>query len=87
LRGDAPKTKSAAETIVKPTYSRVCQPPFSYLKARTEGSVGYAGAERILNPLVGAAAERTLNPLAGVEWTLNPLAGAERILNPLVGPT
>jgi hypothetical protein len=63
LRGDAPKTKSAAETIVKPAYSRVCQPPFSDYKARSKDYFRYAAAERILNPRVGA--ERILNPPAG----------------------
>jgi hypothetical protein len=63
LRGDAPKMKSAAETIVKPASSRVCQPPFRTLRRRPEVRFRYAAAERTLNPLVGT--ERILNPLVG----------------------
>jgi hypothetical protein len=36
--------RRAAEIIVKAAYSRVCQPPFSDPKARTEIRLGYATA-------------------------------------------
>jgi hypothetical protein len=38
--------------------SRVCQTPFSAPKARSKVRFGYAGAERMRNPLAG--------PLAGL---------------------
>jgi hypothetical protein len=48
--GMRPKQKTPYYTAA---YSRVCQSPFPYQKARTASCFGYAAAERILNPLVG----------------------------------
>jgi hypothetical protein len=52
--------------------NRVCQTLLSDLKARLESRFGYATAERLLNPLVGA--EQLLNLLVGAERMRNPLA-------------
>jgi hypothetical protein len=53
--GDAPKKRKYK---AKPAGGRVCQSPFSGPAARSKCRFGYAGAERMGNPLAGAYANR-----------------------------